>query len=130
MASYSFTGYGETFEDVGIIYRVEIDGADLGPIRPRETRCFELLPGTHSLRLTFLQLRRSRRVSVPIIEGEVKDFTCRTSYWGVAQIIEPDGTSRFPLRPTAPLCRLLLGTPHCELEIERPVSPHGTPVLF
>ena len=56
---------------------VFLDGSKVGTIAPRETKVYRVSPGDHSLRLHFLGgLRRSRKLTVPLAEGEEKQFVC------------------------------------------------------
>jgi len=43
--------------DLGLRYTIELDRIDVGQIRPRQTRSFELPPGPHEIRLRFLPSR-------------------------------------------------------------------------
>jgi hypothetical protein len=54
-----------------------LDGSKVGAISPKEIKVYRLSPGEHSLSLHFLGgLRRSRKLSVPLAEGEEKQFVC------------------------------------------------------
>ena len=56
---------------------VFLDGSNVGAIAPKEIKVYRVSPGEHSLSLHFLGgLRRSRTLSVPLAEGEEKQFTC------------------------------------------------------
>ena len=54
-----------------------LDGSKVGAISPKEIKVYRLSPGEHSLSLHFLGgLRRSRKLVVPLAEGEQKQFVC------------------------------------------------------
>jgi hypothetical protein len=56
---------------------VFLDGSRMGTISPKQVRVYRVSPGEHSLSLHFLGgLRRSRKLSVPLVEGEEKQFVC------------------------------------------------------
>jgi len=56
---------------------VFLDGAKVGVIAPKQIKIYRVSPGDHSLSLHFLGgLRRSRKLSVPLAEGEEKQFVC------------------------------------------------------
>jgi hypothetical protein len=49
----------------------------VGAISPKQIKVYQVSPGQHSLSVRFLGgLRRSRRLSVPLAEGEEKQFVC------------------------------------------------------
>jgi hypothetical protein len=56
---------------------VFLDGSKVGAISPKQLKVYQVSPGDHSLTLHFLAgLRRSRKLSVPLAEGEEKQFVC------------------------------------------------------
>lgn len=56
---------------------VFLDGSKAGVISPGQIKVYRVSPGEHSLSLHFLGgLRRSRKLSVPLAEGEEKQFAC------------------------------------------------------
>ncbi len=56
---------------------VFLDGSKVDAIVPKEIKVYRVSPGEHSLSLRFLGgLRRSRKLSVPLVEGEEKQFVC------------------------------------------------------
>ena len=56
---------------------VFLDGSMVGAISPKQIKVYRVSPGEHSLSLHFLGgLRRSRKLSVPLAEGEEKQFVC------------------------------------------------------
>ena len=56
---------------------VFLDGSKAGVISPKEVKVYRVSPGEHSLSLHFLGgLRRSRKLCVPLAEGEEKQFVC------------------------------------------------------
>jgi hypothetical protein len=56
---------------------VFLDGSKVGTILPKQIKAYRVSPGEHSLSLHFLGgLRRSRKLSVPLAEGEEKQFVC------------------------------------------------------
>jgi hypothetical protein len=80
------------FADLALSYTVEIDKKDCGQIRPRQTRSFEVSPGTHRLRIRFVPQRGSPQVEVVLASGETKEFQCRTGFLG-SVVIHPVETS-------------------------------------
>ena len=61
----------------GGVVSVFLDGSKVGAISPKEIKVYQVSPGEHSLSLYFLGgLRRSRKLSVPLVEGEEKQFVC------------------------------------------------------
>ena len=61
----------------GGVVSVFLDGSKVGAISPKQIQVYQVSPGAHSLSLHFLGgLRRSRTLSVPLAEGEVKQFVC------------------------------------------------------
>jgi hypothetical protein len=61
----------------GGVVSVFIDGSKVGAIAPEEIKVYQISPGDHSLSLHFLGgLRRSKKVSVTLAEGEKKQFVC------------------------------------------------------
>lgn len=56
---------------------VFLDGSNVGAISPKQIKVYRVSPGEHSLGLHFLGgLRRSRKLHVPLAEGEEKQFVC------------------------------------------------------
>jgi len=56
---------------------VFLDGSKVGVVSPKEIKVYQVSPGEHSLSLHFLGgLRRSRKLDVPLCEGEEKQFVC------------------------------------------------------
>jgi len=56
---------------------VFLDGSNVGAISPKQIKVYRVSPGEHSVSLHFLGgLRRSRKLSVPVAEGEEKQFVC------------------------------------------------------
>jgi hypothetical protein len=61
----------------GGVVSVFIDGSKVGAIAPNEIKVYRVSSGEHSLSLRFLGgLRRSRKLSVALTEGEEKRFVC------------------------------------------------------
>jgi hypothetical protein len=61
----------------GGVVSVFIDGSKVGAISPEQIKVYEVSSGEHCLRLHFLGgLRRSRKLSVLLTEGEEKQFVC------------------------------------------------------
>jgi hypothetical protein len=61
----------------GGVVSVFLDGSKVGAISPKQIKVYQVPPGEHSLSLHFLGgLRRSRKLSVPLAGGEVKQFVC------------------------------------------------------
>jgi hypothetical protein len=49
----------------------------MGAIAPKQIKVYQASPGEHSLTIHFLGgLRRSRKLRVPLAEGEQKQFVC------------------------------------------------------
>jgi hypothetical protein len=62
--------------EAGVV-SVLLDGSKVGSILPKQIKVYQVSAGEHSLSLHFLGgLRRSRRVTVPLAEGEEKQFVC------------------------------------------------------
>jgi len=56
---------------------VFLDGSKVGAISPKQIKVYPVSPGEHSLGIHFLGgLRRSRKLNVPLAEGETKQFVC------------------------------------------------------
>jgi hypothetical protein len=56
---------------------VFLDGSKVGAISPNQIEVYQVSPGQHSLSVHFLGgLRRSRKLSVLLAEGEEKQFVC------------------------------------------------------
>jgi hypothetical protein len=61
----------------GGVVSVFLDGSKVGDISPEQVKVYRVSPGEHSLSLHFLGgLRRSRKLSVRLAEGEEKQFVC------------------------------------------------------
>jgi hypothetical protein len=61
----------------GGVVRVFLDGSKVGAISPNQIAVYQVSPGEHSLGLHFLAgVRRSRKLSVPLADGEEKQFVC------------------------------------------------------
>jgi hypothetical protein len=61
----------------GGVVSVFLDGSKVGTISPKQIRVYQVSPGEHSLSLHFLGgLRRSRKLSVSLAEGEERQFVC------------------------------------------------------
>ena len=61
---------------------VFLDGSKVGAISPKQTKVYQVSPGKHSLSIHFLGgLRRSRKLDVPLAEGEEKQFVCLLNGW-------------------------------------------------
>jgi hypothetical protein len=61
---------------------VFLDGSKAGAILPKQIKQYQVSPGEHSLSIHFLGgLRRSRRLDVPLAEGEEKQFVCLLNGW-------------------------------------------------
>lgn len=61
----------------GGVVSVFLDGSKVGTISPKEFKVYHVSPGEHSVSLHFLGgLRRSRKQSVRLTEGEGKQFVC------------------------------------------------------
>jgi hypothetical protein len=61
----------------GGVVSVFLDGSKVGSISPLQIKVYQVSPGDHSLSLHFLGgLRRSRKLSVPLAEGEKMLFVC------------------------------------------------------
>jgi hypothetical protein len=63
--------------DEGGVVSVFLDGSKVGAISVKQIKVYQVSPGEHSLSLHFLAgLRRSRKLHVPLAEGEEKQFVC------------------------------------------------------
>ena len=61
---------------------VFLDGSKAGAISPKQIKVYQVSPGDHSLSIHFLGgLRRSRKLDVPLAEGEEKQFVCFLNGW-------------------------------------------------
>jgi hypothetical protein len=61
----------------GGVVSVFLDGSKVDAISPKQIKVYQVAPGKHSLSLHFLGgLRRSRKLSFPLAEGEQKQFVC------------------------------------------------------
>ena len=61
----------------GGVVSVFLDSLKVGPISPKQIKVYQVSPGEHSLSLHFLGgLRRSRKIRIPLAEGEEKQFVC------------------------------------------------------
>lgn len=61
----------------GGVVSVFLDGSKVGAISPKEIKVYRVSPGEHSLSLHFLGgLRRSKKLSVLLAEGQDKQFLC------------------------------------------------------
>jgi hypothetical protein len=67
----------------GGVVSVFLDGSKVGAISPKQIKVYQVSPGEHSLSLHFLGgLRRSRKLHVPLVEGEEKRFVCLLNAFG------------------------------------------------
>ena len=67
----------------GGVVSVFLDGSKVGVISPNQIKLYQVSPGEHSLSLHFLGgLRRSRKLQVPLAEGEEKQFVCLLNAFG------------------------------------------------
>ncbi len=67
----------------GGIVSVFLDGSKVGAISPNQINVYQVSPGEHSLSLRFLGgLRRSRKIHVPLAEGEERRFVCLLNAFG------------------------------------------------
>jgi hypothetical protein len=67
----------------GGVVTVFLDGSKVGAISPKQSKVYQVTPGEHSLSLHFLGgLRRSRKLHVPLAEGEEKRFVCSLNAFG------------------------------------------------
>jgi hypothetical protein len=65
-----------TVGDGGVV-NVFLDGSKVGAISPKQVKVYRVSPGEHSLSLQFLGgLRRSRKLSVLLADGDEKQFVC------------------------------------------------------
>jgi hypothetical protein len=61
----------------GGVVSVFLDGSKVGAISPMQIKLYQVSPGEHSFSLRFLRgLRRSRKLRVPLAEGEEKQIVC------------------------------------------------------
>ena len=67
----------------GGVVSVFLDGSKVGAISPKQIKVYQVSPGEHSLSLHFLAgMRRSRKLQVPLAEGEEKRFVCSLNVFG------------------------------------------------
>ena len=67
----------------GGVVSVFLDSSKVGAISPKQIKVYQVSPGEHSLSLHFLGgLRRSRKLYVPLAEGEEKQFVCLLNAFG------------------------------------------------
>ena len=67
----------------GGVVSVFLDGLKVGAISTKQVQVYQVSPGEHSLSLRFLGgLRRSRKLRVPLAEGEQKQFVCLLNAFG------------------------------------------------
>ncbi|MGO8722189.1 MAG: hypothetical protein ACLQRM_05550, partial [Acidimicrobiales bacterium] len=67
----------------GGVVSVFLDRSKVGVISPKEMKVYQVSPGEHSLDLHILGcLRRSRKLHVPLAEGEEKQFVCLLNAFG------------------------------------------------
>jgi hypothetical protein len=67
----------------GGVVSVFLDGSNVGAISPKQIKVYQVSPGEHSLSLHFLGgLRRSRKLHVPLADGEEKQFVCLLNAFG------------------------------------------------
>ena len=56
---------------------VVLDGSKVDAISPKQVKAYPVSPGEHALSVHFLGgLRRSKKLSVALAEGEIKQFVC------------------------------------------------------
>ena len=62
----------------GGVVSVFLDGSKVGAISPKQIKVYQVSPGEHSVSLHFLGgLRRSRKLSVGLADGEERQLVCR-----------------------------------------------------
>ena len=67
----------------GGVVSVFLDGSKVGAISPKQIKVYQVSAGEHSLSFHFLGgLRRSRKLHVPLAEGEEKKFVCFLNAFG------------------------------------------------
>jgi hypothetical protein len=67
----------------GGVVSVFLDGSKVGAISPKQITVYKVTPGEHSLSLHFLGgLRRSRKLHVPLAEGQEKQCVCLLNAFG------------------------------------------------
>jgi hypothetical protein len=67
----------------GGVVNVFLDGSKVGAVSPKQIKVYQVSPGEHSLSLHFLGgLRRSRKLHVPLAEGDEKQFVCLLNAFG------------------------------------------------
>ncbi len=89
----------------GGVVSVFLNGSKVGAISPKEIKVYRVVPGEHSLSLHFLGgLRRSRKLHVPLAEGEEKQFVCLLNAFGWPSIrpATPNDVAAMELRHSAP----------------------------
>jgi len=65
------------------VINVFLDGSKVGAISPKQIKVYQVSPGEHSLSLRFLAgVRRSKKLHVPLAEGEERQFACLLNAFG------------------------------------------------
>jgi hypothetical protein len=65
-------------QDAVRVYKVIVDDAIIGKIGPLQTKTFELVPGTHSIRLAMPTTGRSSSATIPLDMKAGKSYVIRT----------------------------------------------------
>ena len=89
----------------GGVVSVFLDGSKVGAISPKQIKVYQVSPGEHSLSLHFLGgLRRSRKLHVPLAEGEEKQLVCLLNAFGWPSIrpATPNDVAAMERQPAAP----------------------------
>jgi hypothetical protein len=90
----------------GGVVSVFLDGSKVGAISPEQIKVYQVSPGEHSLSLHFLGgLRRSRKLHVPLAEGEERQFVCLLNAfgWPSIQPATPDDVTAMKRLHSAPV---------------------------
>jgi hypothetical protein len=99
-------GQGRSPAGEGGVVSVFLDGSKVGVIAPREIKVYQVSPGDHSLSLHFLGgLRRSRKLLVPLAEGEEKQFagSLNAFAWPSIRPATPEDVAAMEASPSLPV---------------------------
>lgn len=89
----------------GGVVSVVLDNSKVGTIAPGQIKVYKVPPGDHSLSVRFLGgLRRSKKLQVPLAEGEKREFTCLLNRfgWPSIRLATPDDVATMEGPPSAP----------------------------
>ena len=82
-------------------YKVFVDGTNVGMIRRRQTRSFDVVPGRHQIHLE-IDWCRSRKIDVDLEPGQEVHMTCRCRNSSRFGFMAPDGYIRLEIADGTP----------------------------